>query len=134
MYPNHYPYASPNPSPNPNSSPSPCPNPSPNPYPSPNPSPSLILTILGFYNICTMFPKMSRSLNVPPNLVLEVETDLRNPNPKASISLACEFLATVLRILSRDFRTTFVRVSRECRENFLCRELVANWSRSFSTC
>ena len=30
---------------------------------------------------------------------------------KASISLACEFLATVLRILSRDFRTTFVRVS-----------------------
>ena len=53
---------------------------------------------------------------------------------KASISLACEFLATVSRILSRDFRTTFVRVSRECRENFLCRELVANWSRSFSTC
>ena len=34
---------------------------------------------------------------------------------KASISLACEFLATVLRILSR----TFARHSCECRENFL---------------
>ena len=50
---------------------------------------------------------------------------------KASISLACEFLATVLRILSRDFRTTFVRVSRECRQNLLVsrtsRELVAKF-------
>ena len=34
---------------------------------------------------------------------------------KASISLACKFLATVLRILSR----TFARHSCECRENFL---------------
>ena len=49
---------------------------------------------------------------------------------KASISLACEFLATVLRILSRDFRTTFVRVSRECREFLVSRtsrELVAKF-------
>ena len=49
----------------------------------------------------------------------------------ASISLTCEFLTTVLRILSRDFRTTFVRVSRECREHFLVsrtsRELVAKF-------
>ena len=46
---------------------------------------------------------------------------------KASISLACEFLATVLRILSR----TFARQSCECRDNFLVsrtsRELVAKF-------
>ena len=46
---------------------------------------------------------------------------------KASISLAYEFLATVLRILSR----TFARHSCECRENFLAsrtsRELVAKF-------
>ena len=46
---------------------------------------------------------------------------------KASISLACEFLATVLRILSR----TFARHSCECRASvvriFLCRELVATF-------
>ena len=43
---------------------------------------------------------------------------------KASISLACEFLAAVLRILSRTFaRTCVVRI-------FMCRELVANWSRT----
>ena len=44
---------------------------------------------------------------------------------KANISLACEFLATVLRILSRTFAQ---QVSHECRENFhvsrICRELV----------
>ena len=43
---------------------------------------------------------------------------------KASISLACEFLAAVLRILSWTFaRTCVVRI-------FMCRELVANWSRT----
>ena len=46
---------------------------------------------------------------------------------KASISLACEFLATVLRILS----WTFARHLCECRTSvvriFMCRELVANW-------
>ena len=46
---------------------------------------------------------------------------------QASISLACEFLATVLRILSR----TFARHSCECRASvvriFLCRELVAKF-------
>ena len=36
---------------------------------------------------------------------------------KASISLACEFLATVLQIESRTFHTTVVRLSHECREN-----------------
>ena len=61
--------------------------------------------------------------------VTESETNARRGS--ASISLACEFLATVLRILSR----TFARHSCECRASvvriFLCRELVANWSRSF---
>ena len=51
----------------------------------------------------------------------------RKKTTKASISLACEFLATVLRILSR----TFARHSCECRENFLVsrtsRELVAKF-------
>ena len=50
---------------------------------------------------------------------------------KASISLACEFLATVLPILSR----TFARHSRECRVSvmriFLCRELVAKFLNMF---
>ena len=48
-----------------------------------------------------------------------------------SISLACEFLATVMRILSR----TFAQHSCECRENFLVsrtsRELVAKFLNMF---
>ena len=54
---------------------------------------------------------------------------------KASISLACKFIATVSRIQSRHFRETFVRVSHECRENFdvsqTSRELVAKVSNMF---
>ena len=49
------------------------------------------------------------------------------PLSKASISLACEFLAPVLRILSR----TFARHLCECRASvvriFLCRKLVAKF-------
>ena len=57
------------------------------------------------------------------NSVLILTNDNNAVSLKASISLACEFLA--------DFHTTFVRVSRECRENFLVsrtsRELVAKF-------
>ena len=38
--------------------------------------------------------------------------------PNAGISLACKFLATVIKIKSRTFGTTFARVSHECPENF----------------
>ena len=78
--------------------------------------------------LCIEYLKEIRGIDLDSKLTAEqraiargflklTEENLYWYNLKPSISLACEFLATVFANLSRTFRTTFVRVLHECREN-----------------